>query len=464
MKNFYSHKTYLKVRDFILKKKLIKEQSKVIAAVSGGADSVFMLFCLLGLKKEFNFDLAVCHFNHMLRKEADSELKFVEELSRKLNLKFYSDRGDVEKYAREKGVSVEMAARVLRYNFFDRLLKEGKGDIIALAHNLTDSVETFFLNIERGTGIRGLKGISARNEQIIRPVLCLDKDEIRKTLESFNIEYKVDESNFDNKYKRNLVRNVLIKDLKSVFGVKFEKSFKSLFENVEASISAQGFFIENFLKDKAFIDENGARIKKDILLNLPDNVFFELMLFVFERVSGSTYKISKRLLEELFEWVKIQGSSKRALFSDKSFFAVKTKDYFYLVKKDFFDGFSFKLLLPGEYSIPLGYKFVVEKTHEFVLSSQNSFVILNKLFFNSSLNIGRIDFGKDYIVRKGKKVENLNRFLKKRGLSDFERKTAFVLKRENEVLFIPHVAVSETLKNIENSGDLIKVYMKDCLG
>ena len=153
MKDFYSHKTFLKAADFVKGKSLIKKGDKVIAAVSGGADSVFMLYSLLGLKGESGFDLSVCHFNHNLRKEADEEEAFVRDLAERFSLPFFCDRGNVEKYAKDKNLSTEMAARVLRHSFFKSLIAEGKGDLIALAHNLTDSIETFFLNIERGTGI-----------------------------------------------------------------------------------------------------------------------------------------------------------------------------------------------------------------------------------------------------------------------------------------------------------------------
>ncbi len=464
MKDFYSHSSYLKVKDFIFKKGMINSGDKVIASVSGGADSVFMLYCLAGLKEEINFSLSVCHFNHLLRDAANDEKLFVEKLASSFNLPFYYGEGNVLSNAKKKGISIEMSAREMRHNFFDNLLKEDKGNLLALAHNLTDSIETFFLNIERGTGLRGLKGIPAKSDKIVRPLLCLTKDEIREVLDSFGIEYKIDESNFDTRIKRNLIRSVLVSDLKTVFGKRYEKSFFSLFENIENTIYSQAFFIENFLKKNAYIGTDAARIKKDFLKNLPEYVFFEIMLFLFDRISGSTFKISKSLLMELWNFINLPRSSKRSLFSDKSLIAVSTKKFFYIVKKEFFANFNVALKSTGEYSIAPGYKFVVEECSQFVKSRKNEFCILNKFYLDSSLNIGRIDFLNDYIVLKGEKILDLNRFLKKKGLSKFERETIPVLKKDNEILFIPFIAVSEKLTDVANNRNLIKVYMIDCLG
>ncbi len=464
MKDLCSLDSYRKVRDFILEKKLIKEKDRVIAAVSGGADSVFMLYSLIELKKEFDFNLSVCHFNHSLRPEADDEERFVKELAERFSLNFYSEKADVKRHAEEKAISIEMAARDLRYRFFKKLFYEDKGNLIALAHNLTDSIETFFLNIDRGTGIRGLKGILPRNGFFIRPILCLSNNEIRKTLNGLNIEFKVDSSNSDLRYKRNAVRSVLIKDLQKVFGKGIEKRFYSLFENISNSLKSHSFFIENSLKENAFWDNYGARVKLDYLKNLPDFAFYEVMLFLFERVSGSTYKVSKKLLKDLRDFVGISKSSTRSLFPDRTIYAAKTKGFFYLVDRGFFKDIEFNCAFDNEIALPLGYRFVFEEYDGFVLSKKNEFVITNKSLLNSSVKVAKIDYKDDYLIRNGKKVSDLNKFLKKRGLSEFERKNIFVLKKEKEILFIPFFTVSDKLKQVKEKGDLIKVYMKDCLG
>ena len=463
MEGLFSLDACRKVRGFILEKKLIREKDRVIAAVSGGADSVFMLYCLMELEKELDFSLSVCHFNHLLRPEAYEEERFVKDLAERFSLNFYSGKEDVKQYAKKNGISLEMAARDLRYRFFKKLISENKGDLIALAHNLTDSIETFFLNIDRGTGIRGLKGILPQNGFFIRPILCLSNDEIRKTLNSLKIECKVDSSNSDLRFKRNAVRSVLIKDLQKVFGKGIEKRFYSLFENIANSLKSHSFFIENSLKENAFWDNYGARVKLDYLKNLPDYAFYEVMLFLFERVSGSTYKVSKKLLKDLKGFVGISKSATRSLFPDRTIYAAKTKGFFYLVNSGFFKDIEFNCTFDNEIELPLGYSFVFEKCDKFALSKKNEFVITNKSLLNSSVKVARIEYGADFLVKNGKRVNDLNKFLKKRGLSEFERKNIFVLKKGNEILFIPFLAVSDRLKETEMEH-LIKVYMKDCLG
>ena len=464
MKGFCSLKPFLAVKEFILKKKLIKERDRVIAAVSGGADSVFMLYALNCLKKELSLDLSVCHFNHSLREEANEEEEFVRNLANRFSLPFFSERGDVKGYAGENGISIEMAARSLRYAFFERLIDENRGDKIALAHNLTDSIETFFLNIDRGSGIRGLKGISPKTGFVVRPILGLTRDEIRECLDNLSIEYRLDSSNMDLSFKRNRVRAILINSLNDVFGKGVEKRFGLLFENIENSLKSLSLFIDNSLKENGFIDNFGARVKLDYLKSLPDYAFYEVMLFLFERLTGSTYRVSAKLLKDLRGFVFIHKSASRSLFPDKSIVCAKTKGFFCLVKSDFFKKIEFNYPFKNEVNLPLGYRLVFEECDNFVLSKRNEFAITNKSLLNPSVKVARIDFERDYMITKGKMVNDLNNFLKKNGLSKFERNSIFVLKEGVEVLYIPFLRVSDKLKKVKQGGDLIKVYIKDCLG
>lgn len=186
---------------------------RVLLAVSGGIDSVVMAH----LYAETDFDCAIAHCNFQLRGEdSDADEAFVRSLAARLEMPVYVERFDVDLEMEERGISLQMAARDLRYNWFLSLASEQSFDAIATAHNLNDSVETFFLNLSRGTGVRGLTGIPERNGNIIRPILFASRKEIEAYANMGNISNRVDSSNRETKYQRNKIRHDVIPSLEQI--------------------------------------------------------------------------------------------------------------------------------------------------------------------------------------------------------------------------------------------------------
>jgi tRNA(Ile)-lysidine synthase len=183
---------------------LCNPDHRILLAVSGGIDSVVMTH----LFKEAGYDCTIAHCNFQLRGE-DSNLDetFVRSLAAFLEIPVFVKRFDVAEEMTDKGISMQMAARDLRYHWFEQLLKEQDMDRLATAHNKNDAVETFFLNLSRGSGIRGLKGIPPRRGKIIRPLLFADREQIESYQKSHNIEYREDASNLETKYQRNKIRH-----------------------------------------------------------------------------------------------------------------------------------------------------------------------------------------------------------------------------------------------------------------
>jgi len=193
--------------DFIKEQKLCRFGEQILLAVSGGIDSVVMTH----LFSQSDYNCAIAHCNFQLRgEESDEDEAFVTTLAASLEMQFHVKQFDVDEAVSNKGISVQMAARELRYAWFEELIHQQSYDAVATAHNRNDSVETFFLNLSRGTGIRGLTGIPLRNGDIIRPLLFASREEITGYARRNNLIFREDSSNIETKYRRNKIRHDVV--------------------------------------------------------------------------------------------------------------------------------------------------------------------------------------------------------------------------------------------------------------
>ena len=195
------------------KEKLFSEDDKILLAVSGGIDSVVMaeLFFLA----EYDFGIAHCNFK-LRGKDSDKDEKFVKNLATKFKVPFFIKRFDTYKYSDENKISIQMAARELRYYWFTELLEKEDYKYTATAHHRDDSIETFFINLIRGTGISGLHGILPKQGNLIRPLLFAGRDEIEVFKKENKIKFREDKSNLSDKYLRNKIRHKLIPVIKEI--------------------------------------------------------------------------------------------------------------------------------------------------------------------------------------------------------------------------------------------------------
>ena len=192
-----------KVESFISRHNLLTQGAKVLVALSGGADSVALLVALI--KLGYRCEAIHCNF-HLRGTESDRDEHFVQELCDRKGIKLTVTHFDTTAYAKEKSISIEMAARELRYNLFEELRISSGAEAIAVAHHRDDSAETMLLNLIRGTGIKGLRGIRPKNGYIVRPLLCVGRNDILDYLKWRKEEYVTDSSNLTCDYTRNKVR------------------------------------------------------------------------------------------------------------------------------------------------------------------------------------------------------------------------------------------------------------------
>jgi tRNA(Ile)-lysidine synthase len=207
-----------RVRRFARQHTLFPTAGRVIAAVSGGSDSVALVHLLRELESLGELHLAgLAHFNHQLREQADRDERFAADVARRLQLPFLSDREDVRSRARRERRSLEHAARAARYEFFERARRHLRGDVVALGHTRNDQAETFLLRLVRGAGPRGLASMHPRHDAIVRPLLDCTRRELRAFLDRRRIDYVEDETNEDVSVARNRVRAELLPLLASRF-------------------------------------------------------------------------------------------------------------------------------------------------------------------------------------------------------------------------------------------------------
>ena len=242
-----------KVRTYIDREIGLDSNALILIALSGGADSTALLLVM----KELGYTLQALHCNFHLRgDESDRDQHFVEELCKEQNVPLSVRHFQTEEVAKERGISIEMAARDLRYDWFREEMKARKAFCIAVAHHRDDQAETMLLNLLRGTGLRGLAGMQAKHEGIIRPLLCLSRAEILQYLESRGQSFVTDSTNSERTYLRNHLRLDVIPLLQSINPAAIEhlclasdnvrESIPYYIKGIEATFKEQGITTNTF--------------------------------------------------------------------------------------------------------------------------------------------------------------------------------------------------------------------------
>ena len=273
---------YQKVKAYVKKWHMLQKEDSVIAGISGGTDSVCLLFMLLKLQKELGFALMAVHVNHGIRgAEAERDEAYVKRLCRQWNVRLKVYRENVPAYAKEHGMTEEEAGRDIRRTCFCKVLKEWGGTKIALAHHENDNVETLLWNLCRGTGIRGLGGIAPVNDVWIRPLLCVKRREIESYLKKRGISYCTDTTNADRRYMRNRIRMDVIPYLEDCVNT---ESVSHMGKTMERMYELEQYILEEVgqYKESCTGWKNGRRIIRQteytkIPKALRDNVLHEIL-------------------------------------------------------------------------------------------------------------------------------------------------------------------------------------------
>jgi tRNA(Ile)-lysidine synthase len=275
------------------KNELFDRNDRILLTISGGIDSMTMFYLFLG--QEYNIGVAHCNF--MLRgKESDLDQEFVRNLTSRNNVEYHTINFNTSQEAAVKKISIQMAARELRYDWFNQIAQKYSYSKIATAHNLNDLAETFLINLSRGTGIKGLTGIPVKSGKIIRPLLFATREKIYSYANRNKINYREDSSNAETKYLRNAIRHDIIKE--------FEKITPNFLHGVQTTTkllhTTQTVYDEkiNLLRNQLFIpiDEHETQIS---INQLKDNHIQAEMLFDILLPFNFTYDNCAKILSSI---------------------------------------------------------------------------------------------------------------------------------------------------------------------
>ena len=281
--------------DYIEKHHLIEPGSKVLLAVSGGMDSVSM--CHFFHQSGIEFGIAHCNFK-LRGNDADQDSRFTKNLASDLQVPFFSVEFDTKKTAAERKISIQVAARDLRYEWMEKIRAEHKYRSVATAHHTNDSLETFMINFVRGSGIKGLMGIPIKNDHIIRPLLCFTREEIEQWVMFCNIKYREDATNQEVKYTRNKIRHQVVPVLKEI-NPGIYKSFRSVQTIFEQTDDLIRHFIKEISKKAVSKHQNKILIQIDKVLEYPS-----LPLILYELLNP--YGFNPPIVQDISKHLKSQ--------------------------------------------------------------------------------------------------------------------------------------------------------------
>ena len=314
MKNNFLH--------YIHENKLFDTKSKILLAISGGIDSV----CLADLLIRSGYNVEFAHCNFKLREEeSDQDEIFVSDLANKNKIPFHHISFDTNHYALSNKLSIQMAARELRYEWFEKVRREISADYIAIAHNQNDNIETFFINLINGTGLKGLRAIQNKNNFIVRPLMFASRNQIGEYVKSKSLNFREDSSNKSKKYQRNKVRHDLMPLLKQI-NPSIENTIADEIEIIKNTYSIFKEQVDRVVKEISCQTDDGIKISKNKLIKLEpiDTYLYEILnVFGFTDLKSIKNSILSNPGKQFF------SKSHRLLIDREFVFIEKIEDDFF---------------------------------------------------------------------------------------------------------------------------------------
>ena len=447
--------------------KMFVSGETVIVAVSGGMDSVFLLHLLYALKDELKINLCVCHLNHLLRENADRDCEFVCDLADSLGLECVIGQSDAAQYARQNNLSVEEAARYVRYNFF---LKEAKSrgiNTIAVGHTFDDQAETVLMRIIKGTGLRGLCGIypvlNLDEVKVVRPLINVNRLQITEFIRDNRLRFVEDESNNSLHFDRNKVRHLLMPLLETRFN---EKVKEALFKLSFTAKADNNFF--NELSQKEFnrlvIEKNKNCVVFNCadIINIHEALAYRIFEFAFEFMGFHG-------LCDFNHWQEIWGGLQNKTLSQVCLgmgVKVSVQQTCVVIEK------KIKNESGIEYRLLCGEEVYIEEFGMNIscVNADRKDVVFNKNAHEQFFSADKLEF--PLIIRKRKKGDSMQPLGMhgRRKIKDilidskvprYKRDSMPVVLSGNEIVWLVPCVLSETVRIDDNTNKILKISIKN---
>ncbi|ENI5461676.1 tRNA(Ile)-lysidine synthase [Flavobacterium psychrophilum] len=408
----------LKLENHLTKNLPFLKEKKLLLATSGGIDSMIMLH----LFQKLNYNIAIAHCNFQLRGlESFGDQQFVQEYASKNKIPAFVTHFDTENFAKDYKLSTQIAARELRYNWFYELLETENFDFILTAHHADDNLETFIINLTRGTGLDGLTGIPEQNEQIIRPLLPFSRSEIEEYTKENSIQWREDSSNASDKYLRNKIRHDLIPILKVL----------------------NPNFLDSFLKTQNYLQEAQVMIEDATIM-----IYQQVAKEDNEIISFDLKKLTQlpNYKSYLYQWLReydftawediynlVESQSGKQIFS-KKYRLLKDRDFLILsLIKELENEAYFIKTNQKEVKIPLN--FSICKVND-ISSPKNTIIFVDEDKLQFPLTIRKRNEGDSFYPSGMKGKKKLSKYFKDEKMSLIEKENTWLLCSKNKIVWV----------------------------
>ncbi len=440
---------------FISEKNLIDKNDKILVALSGGPDSVFLLHFFNKYKKKFHISLGAFHLNHKLRgKDAEEDLSFCREHCLKIGVDFFSASKNVKRFAVKNKISVEEAGRKIRYSLLNKIAKQNKFNKIATAHISDDNSETVLLNLIKGTGLKGISGIPVKRGNVIRPIILMNKSEILNYLDEKKIKYRIDASNQSLAYERNFLRHEIIPLIKKRLNPSLDKTlfnssqiFRNQYSEIEKLIVHVSSSIFSFKK-------NELNVLISELKNIDKEFWGDLFKYAIEGNFAVEFKSNdfKNIYSLIFnETGKSQNlSNDLRVFRERESLVIKKN------KNEFFKEF---VINPDE-KIKLGeneIQIIPVKKDEVQLSNDRNIEYISADKVVGEFIVRKWKHGDKFYpfgMRGSKKVSD---YLNEQKIEYNKKAGQFVLTNNGKIVWVIGLRIDNNYKLIENSKKVLKL-------
>ena len=312
---------------------MINENDVIVVGVSGGPDSIALLYCLNKFKNMLKCKIICAHINHLIRVDSTDDELFVENACKKMQISFFKKRENILELSKKLKKGTEETGRLVRYNFFDEILEKEKANKIAIAHNKNDNSETILLNLIRGTGLKGLEGIQEiEYGKYIRPFINISREEIEDYCEKNHLEPRIDSTNKENIYNRNIIRNEILPIMK-----KINPNIIDSLSRTSKIVREENEFIkdtvENTFNSIKHISVGEISYETKVFNKLPKTIKENLIFFTIEKLIGDTRNIEKSNVEDIIKLSKRNIGNKFMELNKNLKISIKNNKIFFTIIK-----------------------------------------------------------------------------------------------------------------------------------